>query len=275
MNEFNKLDINNFLPLQPEFEMNTTYYIEHKDTNFSSQSNVLFYQFQMNNTPINSISVIPDGCIDILFQCDEQKPFVNVCGSVLQRKEINFQPNTEYFGVRFLPQAQQFNFSVKELLNQEIPLADMLLIEPQLLEKIISEKTFNQRTTLFKDLVGNILLSDSTFPEIIKNALTSIYSSRGNVSMNELANQTGYSTRYLRKQFEEWVGISPKLFTQIVRFQYSLHMLIKIDNQTVFDVVSEHGYYDQAHLIKEFKKFGYLTPKKLMESFSKNLGYSI
>jgi AraC-like DNA-binding protein len=236
VNEFNKLGINNFLPLQPEFEMNTTYYIEYKDTNFSCQSNVLFYQFQMNNTPINSISVIPDGCIDILFQCDGTKPFVNVCGSVLQRKEINFQPNTEYFGVRFLPQAQQFNFSVKELLNQEIPLADMLLIEPQLLEKIISEKTFNHRTTLFKDLVGNILLSDSTFPEIIKNALTSIYSSRGNVSMNELADQTGYSTRYLRKQFEEWVGISPKLFTQIVRFQYSLHMLIKIDNQNVFDV---------------------------------------
>ncbi|MGY4788983.1 DUF6597 domain-containing transcriptional factor [Bacillus sp. OHL2] len=218
MNECHKLAINKFLPLQPEFEKNTKYYIEYKETNFAHQSQLLFYQFQMSHAPINSIAVIPDGCIDILFQCDAQNPSVNVCGSVLQRKEINFQANTEYFGVRFLPQKHQFNFSVKELLDREIPLADLLIVEPHVLEKIICGSTFNQRTNLFKNSIGNKFLSDRTYPEVIKNALTSIYSSRGNLSINELADQTGYSSRYLRKQFEEWVGISQSYLLKLSGF---------------------------------------------------------
>lgn len=81
--------------------------------------------------------------------------------------------------------------------------------------------------------------------------------------MTELANETGYSTRYLRKQFEDHIGISPKLFSQIVRFQSSLNMLLKNASCSVIDVSNENGYYDQAHLINEFKNFGYDTPYKL------------
>jgi AraC-like DNA-binding protein len=81
--------------------------------------------------------------------------------------------------------------------------------------------------------------------------------------MNQLANEIGYSTRYLRKQFETHIGISPKLFSKIIRFQCSLNMLLNNNHYTVNDVIYENGYYDQSHLINEFKDFGYITPYKL------------
>jgi AraC-like DNA-binding protein len=42
-------------------------------------------------------------------------------------------------------------------------------------------------------------------------------------------------------------------------------MLTKMDGCCIKDIISENGYYDQAHMIKEFKKFGYSSPNKLLK----------
>ncbi|RJS63861.1 hypothetical protein CJ485_03605 [Priestia filamentosa] len=51
------------------------------------------------------------------------------------------------------------------------------------------------------------------------------------------------------KQFEQDIGISPKLFSQIVRFQCSLSMFMNDKNYSICDIIEESGYYDQAHLM--------------------------
>lgn len=262
----------NFIPLQPELEMNTDYYIEFKEKNFLDQSTILFYQFRINEDLGSSISVIPDGCIDILFACNVQQPFANVYGSVLHRKAINFQTTQEYFGVRLLPKKEQkLNHSMKDIIEQEVPLTEIISVDDTVIEKIANEKDFYGRIRLFKEMIGSTLFTYDSSSNLVRYALNKIYSSKGNVNINQLAVETGYSTRYLRKQFEECVGISPKLFSQIVRFQHSLYMLIKRNNYTIWDVVNENGYYDQAHLINEFKKFGYLTPGKVLGTLSQKI----
>ncbi|CAH0194094.1 hypothetical protein SRABI96_01745 [Peribacillus sp. Bi96] len=265
---------NNFdyFPFQPAFETLTDYYIEYKQRN-SDHSTTLFYQFKINQDLIEPMSVIPDGCIDILFYCDPVRPSANVCGTVLKYKRINFQANCEYFGVRFLPkqETQLFKYSMKEVIDCQIPLADMITIEPTIMERLINEQDFRGRIKLFKEEIGNNIFACNDLPAIIDYSLNKIYSTKGNVNMNQLAVETGYSTRYLRKQFDAHVGMPPKLFSQIVRFQNSLHMLLNKHFFTVWDVINENGYYDQSHLINEFKKFGYLTPNKFMHTVSKKL----
>lgn len=222
---------------------------------------------------MDPMSVIPDGCIDILFYCDPVRPYASVCGTVLKYKKINFQANCEYFGVRFLPkqETQHFKYSMKEVIDCQIPLADMITIEPTIMERLINEQDFRGRIKLFKEEIGNNIFACNDLPAIIDYSLNKIYSTKGNVNMNQLAVETGYSTRYLRKQFDAHVGMPPKLFSQIVRFQNSLHMLLNKKFFTVWDVINENGYYDQSHLINEFKKFGYLTPNKFMHTVSKKL----
>lgn len=260
--------------MQPEFEMNTGYYVEHKEGDRGNHSTFLFYQFKMNEGSTKPISVIPDGCIDILFCCDERKPAANICGSVLQSKSINLKTGYEYFGVRFLPkqETQNLNFPMSEMIEREVPLTDMISIGAAGLEKVVNERDFYKRIQLFKQMIGQTIFASGNSPQsIIKYALNKIYSSKGNININQLADETGYSTRYLRKKFEENIGISPKLFSQIVRFQYSLYMLLKDHNYSIKDIIVENGYYDQAHLINEFKKFGNLTPNTL----SKKMAISI
>lgn len=271
MGEFQKLKGRGYIPLQPELEMNTDYYVEHKERNVLNQLTILFYQFKTSKDVVNSIIVIPDGCIDILFSCNQQNLAATVYGSVLQSKPLILQAECEYFGVRFLPQqySKNLNYSMKEMIGREVPLVDFVTIDFTAVERIIAENNFYGRIHLFKEVIGNAIFTKCPSTSIVRYALNRIYFSKGAVNINELAAETAYSTRYLRKLFEEYVGLSPKLFCQITRFQYSLHMFNKRNNYTIWDVINENGYYDQAHLINEFKKFGYMTPKQFMKKVSK------
>lgn len=262
-----------FLPLQPEFEVKTDYYSEFQEKDTHTKSTMLFYQFKMNENFSDSISVIPDGCIDILFSCNHEKPSANVCGSVLQRKSISLQADHEYFGVRFLPNQETKNmrYSLKETVDREVPLADMISIDESIVSEIIYKQGFHEKIALFKQMIKSNIFSEDSSPTIIKYSLNRIYARKGNISINQLAEETGYSARYIRKKFEDNIGISPKLFSQIVRFQYSLFMLIKNNKYSISDIINENGYYDQAHLINEFKKFGYLSPNKLSKSLMVNI----
>lgn len=267
MSKISRMSVDNFLSLQPEFELKTEYYVEFMETDSTNQASFLFYQFKIKNDSTNLISLIPDGCIDILFYCDLQNPSAHIYGSVSQRKLIQLKSNSAYFGVRFLPKHElhKFNFSLREMINNVVPLIEMFSIDCSVVEKIIYEMSFYERIDWFKRMVGNFIFTYKPIPSIVGFAIDRIYTSRGNININLLAEETNFSTRYIRKQFEEYIGISPKLFSQIVRFQYSLYMLTKLDDFSIKDIICENGYYDQAHMIHEFKKFGYLTPKRLLK----------
>ncbi len=264
------------LPLQPEFEINTDYYIEQKEKDIRSQSNLLFYQLKVNKNSTNLISIIPDGCVEILFCCSNQNTSASIGGSVLQKEILNLQANCEYFGVRFLPKLENrhLNYSMKEMIGSTVPLTDVISVHSTAMERIIHGENFYERITLFKELIGSHIFSSDSSQNAMVYAMDRIYSLKGNITINQLAEETGYSTRYLRKQFQEHVGIPPKLFSNIVRFQHSLYMLTKKNHYTIWDVISENGYHDQAHLIHEFQKFASITPNKLSNLPSEKLEYS-
>jgi AraC-like DNA-binding protein len=76
--------------------------------------------------------------------------------------------------------------------------------------------------------------------------------------LQTICSHIGLSNRYLHRIFSEHVGISPKTYLMITRFQRSLALLNKGKSYTA--IAYECGYFDQAHFIKEFKNFSGLTP---------------
>ena len=261
-----KLIDNLFIPIQPELEQNADYYLEKKEIDIINQTTILYYQFRLNKDLNKSILIEPDGCIDIMFCCSDISPRAIVYGSRLQKVPIIFQAGYEYFGIRFIPNldSRTFNYSMKEIADRDILLDDLLPLDPNIIEILINEKDFYERIKLYKDLIGNKILTDCSSQRVISYAINNIYSSRGNININNLAADIGYSPRYLRKLFEERIGLSPKLFSQITRYQYSLSMLL--NHNSLWDVIKQSGYYDQAHIINEFKKFGGVTPNQLVKN---------
>lgn len=80
--------------------------------------------------------------------------------------------------------------------------------------------------------------------------------------IERLAAEFGFSERYIQKLFLHYVGISPKSFFSVQRFNKSLE-LVRSANMSLTNIAYECGYYDQAHFIKEFKSYTGMTPSKL------------
>lgn len=92
-----------------------------------------------------------------------------------------------------------------------------------------------------------------------------IRSQSGNCSLDWLAGQACLSPRQLERKFLERIGMSPKLFLRVVRFARAYSMKDRQPALDWQDIVCQCGYYDQMHLIKDFKFFAAVTPSVLMK----------
>ena len=89
----------------------------------------------------------------------------------------------------------------------------------------------------------------------------------GQVSVDELAADAGVSSRQLERRFLREVGIGPKLLCRILRFQQIFRAVNRTDASWAA-VAADCGYYDQAHLIRDFQQFAGQTPSALFEHSS-------
>jgi AraC-like DNA-binding protein len=84
--------------------------------------------------------------------------------------------------------------------------------------------------------------------------------------VRELAAQLGLSERQLRRGFDDVIGVSPKRFLRSVRFRRALRSARAAERQDWAAIAEQHGYFDQAHLIAEFREMTGLTPRGFLAS---------
>jgi AraC-like DNA-binding protein len=79
-------------------------------------------------------------------------------------------------------------------------------------------------------------------------------------SIAAVANDVGLSARRFISVFTNHVGVTPKIFQRVSRFQRVVQSCRLRDDVKWTALAFEHGYYDQAHLVRDFKAFSGLTP---------------
>ena len=97
----------------------------------------------------------------------------------------------------------------------------------------------------------------------IEAAVARLHQTGGTASITRLAGDLGLGRRQLERRFRERVGLSPRLFGRIVRFQRAFHAL---EHETGAAVAARCGYADQAHLVREVRRFAGRTPSRLAEA---------
>lgn len=95
---------------------------------------------------------------------------------------------------------------------------------------------------------------------IMQYAVSAIAGSKGNVALKGLQIELQLSERTFERKFKEYIGISPKLFSRICRFQSSLQQLRANDFSKLSDIAFDHEYADQSHFIRTFKEFAGFSP---------------
>ena len=97
----------------------------------------------------------------------------------------------------------------------------------------------------------------------VRFALDTAIGTNGLISVTGLAKRVNLSNRQLERQFLDTVGMTPKRFCRIRRFQHVLQAMEE-PGANWADAAVECGYYDQAHLIRDLRRFSGLTPACLL-----------
>lgn len=270
---------NILIPRQPLMVMATSHYykVEIKEFGISH-----FYTFKVSPEMLQKVQLVPDCAVDIMFQCGVENPEAYCYGSLLSVQDTSYtnmlKVGNTVFGLRFLPGKAILpgGFPVSSLTAGSINLASILK-DKSLINRISRCIDFSKQIEMF---LSAYLLDyekhqmNSRKFEISNFIVDEIVNSRGDVKVEDISARMGYSTRYINKIFHEALGMSPKMFIKIIRFQ---GVLSEIRNNTkMTDVAADMGFVDQSHLGKEFKLFTGTTPKKYSEvlngeSFKKRL----
>lgn len=211
--------------------------------------------------------VLPDNCIDILCQDQQDASFavgmmtapiqVVSCGLV-QTVAARFKPGA---AARFfqlpLCELNDGRTDLQQLWGRDLAarLGDALWTQPL---------PDTQRMQILQDFLL-LRLRKTPLPAasgLALQAVALIDNARGDLRVEQLAAQLNVSRQHLALQFRQHVGISPKLFARISRFRAVNSALKTLPAQADWaQVALQYGYFDQSHLIHDFRDFARASPE--------------
>jgi methylphosphotriester-DNA--protein-cysteine methyltransferase len=98
----------------------------------------------------------------------------------------------------------------------------------------------------------------------LSHALSRIAMPGERPSIRSLARELGFSQKWLVRRFLERVGLKPKAFARVMRFQCVLQKLERESRVSWSFLAQEAGYFDQAHFIRDFETLSGLTPSRYL-----------
>jgi AraC-like DNA-binding protein len=156
--------------------------------------------------------------------------------------------------------------SMEALSDCIVPLADAVGDGVLLLrERLLNERTAQARFSLLERWLIARLSPRKTSHPVVPWATERLAVSHGRISMQALAARSGFTRRYLARLFREQVGLTPKALARIHRFRHAFDSLRSAAPGSIpwTTLAETGGYYDQSHLVNEFRQFTGFTPVQL------------
>ncbi|WP_313003541.1 helix-turn-helix domain-containing protein [Chryseobacterium gleum] len=212
--------------------------------------------FQNLSDEAKEVVIIPDGRVDLFFSQSASEPFhVTLLGLETYPEQRYITPHTIAFVVSFKPLAVEYilNTSIANLLNlrKELP-PDFWNFSADDL------KDFNNCCMKATQKIRQLLPTKADERKLKLFEL--VYASKGEMSVQELSEKTGWSSRQINRYFTKQLGLSLKAYSTILRFRASLEHIAQ------GRLFPELNYADQNHFIKEVKKFSGVAPKELSQN---------
>jgi AraC-like DNA-binding protein len=160
---------------------------------------------------------------------------------------------------------QLFRIPPGDLANRNIDGVDLLGKGMQSLWLALAEsKGFAERVRVAEEYLLPFAIDALARSSIMKSA-QHMLRHKGAISIDVLANHTALSVRQYERRFADEMGLSPKLFARITRFQMALDARRISPGRNWLGVAHEFGYFDQMHMIRDFKNLGGCAPSQLSE----------
>jgi AraC-like DNA-binding protein len=130
-------------------------------------------------------------------------------------------------------------------------------------ERLGNARSFEERVRLVDQFLLHQALRAHSFNGV-SAAANRIILAGGRVRIPALADRAGLSIRQFERRFLQQVGLRPKLFVRIARFEAALENKARFAGRSWTDVAHEFGYYDQMHMVHDFGEFTGGTPTETL-----------
>lgn len=239
-----------------------------------------FYEDVSFNHSIERL--FPEGVVEVIIDLAEIPKFIYDNNALTEiqtcktawvsgvRKEfisISVLPYSAMFVIRFR-RGMAYPFlqvPIHELDGQVID-ADLIFgsrfgeIREQLLASPSPQAKFGLMEKYLSERSKNIL----AIPPVVSFGIQQILQNPTTTQINLLADKTGYSHKHFLSLFTKYVGLTPKQFLRVMKFQQTLQSIEQTSIPNWSQLALECGYYDQAHFINDFRSFSGLTPNEYM-----------
>ena len=154
-----------------------------------------------------------------------------------------------------------FRVPMHELARRVVPLEDILGLEAtRLEEQLLEAPSWEERFLLVETALAARLEAAAAPPPDVDWAWRRLTSANGRIRIADLAAELGCSRKHLAVKFREHVGLPPKLVARMLRFRHTVDVLLASPESSIAEIAASCGYYDQAHLDRDFREFARTTP---------------
>lgn len=132
----------------------------------------------------------------------------------------------------------------------------------ELCEQLYEAATITEKLTLYQNILMKHFVEVPHQPRIL-HAIAQIENAQETPSVEWLAEQANLSQKQFERQFERIVGMMPKLYIRLARFQKLVGWLRRCGTTARWAAIAaQFGYYDHSHLVKDFRAFAGTTPSE-------------
>ncbi len=205
---------------------------------------------ETGNEP-QEFAVRPDGCLDIVFSSAEG---LCIVGAMTAQQHFHYPPGTHIAGIRFHPGMAGAILGVapSELTDGVIALEDAWGSRARQLEqRLCDARTPGETMRLLLDGIP----APANPPNPVQRAIEAIAADHGACDLAQVARQASLSSRQFRRRCLEESGLAPKHLSRVLRFRYACTLAGQSARPEWPDIAAEAGYFDQAHLIRDFHEF--------------------
>lgn len=204
----------------------------------------------------------------------ELAPISVVVGpSTYRRVDLVLRGRLEVFTIHFQPSGffQLFGTPMQNFTDRAYEARSVLGASIREMEdRLAGAHNFIRRVAIASDFLGRGVGALKNRPDAVACTANQILVNRGVLRIPDAAARAGLSARQFERKFLERVGVTPRRYARIVRFQAALTAHLNA-GQTWTDVAHQLGYHDQMHMVHDFRLFSGESPTRFSALFTANV----
>ena len=216
-------------------------------------------------------TLMPNACGTISLSFDGKGAKAEIWGAPLNSYILGAEPNEykvlvliklTHVGLFQLTKQNQTEFVDKRIDLQEVdPILYWEIMDAFISSDSVDEMIGNFEKSMYQRMEWNAVSN------ALLNATSIIYRNHGLMKVGEVVATAGYSERQTNRLFQSQIGMSTKQYLGLTRFNYLLKN-IQLSPSPFASLSQKAGYYDQAHMDKDFKKISGISPLEYRRNMS-------